>query len=162
MSLGVSLWDSLTGNSIGLSMEALLSFLLRVPADMRDWIEKCFIRAVAMAFASNHRDQARIDFIKRTTQLMEARNFNSLSRQASHAALIVRHMYLLEEAFYFANCPLQLIWAQVDNSCCQNRPYIAEKWCQLVLDAKVFENISRANRSTIKRRVASRCFPDQG
>lgn len=90
MWLAVSLWDSLTGNSIGLGMEALLSFLLHVPADMRDWIEKCFVLAVAMAFASKLRDQARIDFIKRTTQSMEARKFNSLSRQASHAALIVR------------------------------------------------------------------------
>lgn len=75
-------------------MEALLSFLLRVPADMRDWVEKCFIQAVAMAFASKLRDQARIDFIKRTTQSMDARRFSSLGRQASHAALIVRYIYL--------------------------------------------------------------------
>lgn len=65
---------------------------------------------------------------------------------------------LLGDASCFTNYPLQLIWAQVDNACCQNRSYIAEKWCQHVLDLKVFENVSRANRSTIKKCVALRRF----
>jgi hypothetical protein len=84
--------------SIGLGMEALLSLILRVPADIGGPIEKCFIRAVAMAACvapeSQLPDQICIDFIKRTIQSMEARRLKSLSREAAHAALIVRYLYL--------------------------------------------------------------------
>ncbi|KAJ5363432.1 uncharacterized protein N7496_009145 [Penicillium cataractarum] len=129
--------------SIGLAFEMHHLLLKSLPCEKREWIEECFLRVPWMVSSTTDEldipEEACKTAMNDALAFLEDRGIESISQEGTHV---------------FFTILLNMLESPETSSC----RHIAEKWCQLALDTKVFNDCFTSAKFNLQKRLATISF----
>ncbi|KAJ5785015.1 Meiosis specific protein SPO22 [Penicillium pulvis] len=116
-------------------LQAFQLLLKHVPLARTDWVDRSFIALVSQALSTSLGEHTKIEVICDAAQILNSRGFETLSEQATHAAL----------AF---------IWKHISTGF-ETDYSVAQEWCLIALNTKIFEACSYTNKIQIQKKFVS-------
>ncbi|KAJ5993853.1 Meiosis specific protein SPO22 [Penicillium sp. IBT 35674x] len=116
-------------------LQAFQLLLKHVPLARTDWVDRSFIALVSQTLSTSLGEHTKIEVICDAAQILTSRGFEMLSESATHAALAY-------------------IWKHISTGYKTNY-MVAQEWCLIALNTKIFEACSYTNRVQIQKKFVS-------